>query len=161
MVHVEEEIEFGENIELKNLTEKLVEETCRFVGCDYECDVELLITDEHGIQNINKCTRNIDAPTDVLSFPYIEYSEVGKIPEENLLDFHPETGELLLGQIVICESICKRQAKEYGHRVVRELAFLITHSLLHLFGYDHMEKNDEEKMCKAQEIILENLGYTR
>lgn len=97
------------------------------------------------IHEMNLEQRGIDRPTDVLSFPMIEYEEPGDfsvIDEESAEAFNPESGELMLGDIVISKEKVLSQAEEYGHLPKREYAFLIAHSMLHLFGYDHMvEKN--------------------
>ena len=115
---------------------------------------------------MNREFRQIDRPTDVLSFPMIEYEEAGKFdfleevscPEDC---FHPETGELLLGDIVISAEKVLEQAQEYGHSVKREYAFLIAHSMLHLMGYDHMEPGEAAEMEQKQKEILEGLGIVR
>ena len=93
--------------------------------------------------------RGIDRPTDVLSFPMIEYDAPGDfsvIDEETGDAFTPETGELMLGDIVISKEKVLSQAEEYGHSPKREYAFLIAHSMLHLFGYDHMEEEERAEM---------------
>ena len=108
--------------------------------------------------------RQIDRPTDVLSFPMLEYETPGDFSflEEDGEDcFDPDTGELLLGDIVISADKVMEQAEEYGHSVKREYAFLITHSMLHLMGYDHMMEEDAKEMEYLQEEILKELGIGR
>ena len=133
-------------------------------NCPYETEVSLLLTDNQGIQVYNKETRNIDAPTDVLSFPNVEYDTPGNfdIVEEQELDcFEPDSGELILGDIIISVEKVISQAEEYGHSIKREFSFLVAHSMLHLCGYDHMTPSDEQEMIKKQESILNQLGITR
>lgn len=132
--------------------------------CPYETEVNLLLTDNPGIREFNKETRNIDAPTDVLSFPNVEYDSPGNfdIVESQEADcFDPDSGELILGDIIISVEKMAAQAKEYGHSERREFAFLVAHSMLHLCGYDHMTPDEEQEMKKKQEMILNHLGITR
>lgn len=132
--------------------------------CPYETAVNLLLTDNPGIHEFNKETRNIDAPTDVLSFPNVEYDVPGNfdIVEAQEADcFDPDSGELILGDIIISVDKVAAQAKEYGHSEKREFAFLVAHSMLHLCGYDHMTQDEEQEMIKKQEMILNHLGITR
>lgn len=121
---------------------------------DTECEISVSLVDNNEIQLVNKKFRGIDAPTDVLSFPQLEFT-VGEIPERN------ESGEIILGDIVISIERAEAQAKEYGHSLKRELAFLTAHSMLHLLGYDHMTPEDEEIMCRKQEEILKTAGIGR
>ena len=133
-------------------------------ACPYETQVSLVLTDNEGIHAINKETRDIDRPTDVLSFPNITYQEEGKFDhlEEFGFDcFDPDTGELILGDIIISVDKVIEQAEEYGHSQKREFAFLIAHSMLHLCGYDHMTESEEKIMISKQETILNSLGITR
>lgn len=132
--------------------------------CPYETEVNLLLTDNPGIHEFNKETRNIDAPTDVLSFPNVEYDVPGNfdIVEAQEADcFEPDSGELILGDIIISVDKVAAQAKEYGHSEKREFAFLVAHSMLHLCGYDHMTPDEEQEMIKKQEMILNHLRITR
>lgn len=112
---------------------------------------------------MNREFRQIDAPTDVLSFPMLEYQTPGDFSgfEEEEDSFDPESGELLLGDIVISKDKVLRQAEEYGHSPKREFAFLIAHSMLHLFGYDHMEEDERLVMEQKQREILERVGILR
>ena len=108
--------------------------------------------------------RGIDRPTDVLSFPMIEYDAPGDfsvIDEETGDAFNPETGELMLGDIVISKEKVLSQAEEYGHSPKREYAILIAHSMLHLFGYDHMEEEERAEMEAHQRAIMEKVGIPR
>ena len=134
-----------------------------YVDCPYECEVNLMLTDNETIHAINKEQREIDRPTDVLSFPMAEYEEPADFSkiEEDPMAFDPESGEFLLGDIVISMDKVWEQAENYGHSREREYAFLIAHSMLHLFGYDHMEEEERKDMEKRQEEILTKTKYTR
>ena len=146
------------------LLKKVVEGCLEYEDCPYEAEVSILFTDDDEIRQINQEFREIDKPTDVLSFPSIEYEVPGDFSklEEDVADcFHPETGELLLGDIVISVDRAKLQAQEYGHSIEREVAFLTAHSMFHLFGYDHMEDNDRIVMEEKQNDVLDKLKITR
>ena len=128
-------------------------------------DVELsvVITDNNNIQKINKEFRDKDMPTDVLSFPTLEYDMPGDfshISTDDVYLFNPETKALMFGDIVLSSDKIVEQAKEYGHSILRELSFLVIHSMLHLSGYDHMEE-DGDTMEKLQAKILEDMNITR
>ena len=112
-------------------------------------DVCVLITDAEEIQRLNASYRNIDRVTDVLTFPAWEGDAI----------LCPPDG--YLGDIAICFERAEEQAKEYGHSLERELAFLSVHGALHLLGYDHMQPDDEKKMFTKQDEILNELGYHR
>ena len=132
--------------------------------CPYECEVSVTLTDNEGIHEINMSERSIDSPTDVLSFPMLDFDSPGdlsyveKYPQDY---FNPESGELLLGDIVISLEKVASQAEEYGHSQKREIAFLVAHSCLHLFGYDHIDDREREEMEELQNNILNMKGYTR
>ena len=141
----------------------VIEEALEYEGCPFEAEVNLLLTTDEEIHAMNREFRQIDAPTDVLSFPMLEYQVPGDFSglEEAEDAFNPESGELLLGDIVISKDKVLRQAEEYGHSPKREFAFLIAHSMLHLFGYDHMEEDERLVMEQKQREILEQLGILR
>ena len=150
--------------EFYDIIKDVAEHACDFVKCPYETEVNVLLTDNEGIREINKDNRNIDKPTDVLSFPMLDYNEPAdfSLAEENTYDyFDSESGNLMLGDIVISIDKVYSQAEEYGHSPKREIAFLTAHSMLHLFGYDHMEDDERERMEHLQERILNEKGYTR
>ena len=134
-------------------------------GVDTPCEINVLVTDDEGIRAINNAYRKIDKATDVLSFPMIDYeapADFAFLEDSPVEDyFDPDTGELLLGDIVISVEKVMEQAEKYGHSVKRELAFLVAHSMLHLFGYDHMEPDEAEVMEDKQNQILLNIGITR
>ncbi len=121
-----------------------------------ELDVNVLITTPKSIQTINRENRDVDSVTDVLSFPYFDYEEPGVFDEEI-----SEEEENILGDIIICASKIKEQAKKYGHSQKRELAFLIVHSMLHLIGYDHMEEKDAELMQSEERRFMEIINIKR
>lgn len=133
-------------------------------NCPYESEINVLLTDNEGIHVFNKQYRDIDRPTDVLSFPNLSYEAPSdfETAAENEADcFNPETGELVLGDIIISVDKVKEQAENYGHSEKREFAFLVAHSMLHLCGYDHMEEAEAKQMEEKQEAILSKLGITR
>lgn len=142
------------------LIPRVIDTALDYVQCPYEVEVNVTLTDNEEIHKINREFRQIDRPTDVLSFPMIEYEVPGdftwiEADEDAAQDcFHPETGELLLGDIVISVEKVKEQAQEFGHSLERELGFLVAHSMLHLFGYDHMEEEERLVMERKQEEIL-------
>lgn len=140
-----------------------VAEAALELHCGYEADVFVSIVDEGEIQQLNSESRGIDRPTDVLSFPYIDF-EQGQSLAQAAATAHmlnPETGRLMLGDIVICLDIAKRQADEYGHGLRRELCFLLLHGLLHLLGFDHENDADAERMFGEQDRILSSCGIER
>lgn len=148
----------------QDIVTDIIEASLDFLKCPYECEVNVIFTDHAGIQAINKEYREIDAPTDVLSFPMIEYEVPGEFGfcEDSPLDyFNQDTGELLLGDIILNVDRIAEQAKEYGHTRKREVAFLTAHSMLHLAGYDHIDDSERLHMEKLQEEILTKKGYTR
>lgn len=146
--------------------EKTVEKTILSAldqeGCPYECEVSVLLTDNAGIQEVNREMRGIDRPTDVLSFPSAEYASPADFDGLDDQDvFNPETGEYILGDILISAEKVRSQAAEYGHSEMRELAFLTAHSMLHLMGYDHEDEEERKRMEERQEAVLQRIGITR
>ena len=132
--------------------------------CPYETQVSLILTDNAGIRDVNRECRGVDRETDVLSFPNLDFVREGvfDIDETEEADyFDPDTGELILGDIMISVDKVYEQAEKYGHSVRREFAFLLAHSMLHLCGYDHMEDEERLVMERKQDEILTGLGMTR
>ena len=132
--------------------------------CPYETQVSLILTDNAGIRDVNRECRGVDSETDVLSFPNLDFVREGvfDIDETEEADyFDPDTGELILGDIMISVDKVYEQAEKYGHSVRREFAFLLAHSMLHLCGYDHMEDEERLVMERKQDEILTGLGMTR
>ena len=134
-----------------------------YLNCPYEVCADLLIVDDIAIRTINRDSRGIDDATDVLSFPMNPFSAPGDFsPLADDPDaFDPDTGELLLGDIVISMDHVQRQAEEFGHSPLREFAFLIVHSALHLTGFDHMKEEDRIAMEDAQKNVMQILGISR
>ncbi|MBR5152265.1 MAG: rRNA maturation RNase YbeY [Clostridia bacterium] len=145
--------------QLKRMVKRAVSATLSYMEFRKDVELSVLFTDNPGIQELNALHRNIDRPTDVLSFPMFEYDEDGNIMEE-FADF-TKTGDLCLGDIVLSLERAQEQAEEYGHSFVREVTFLTVHSMLHLLGYDHMTPEDEEEMFGYQREILEQMGVSR
>ncbi len=162
-VYIEEEVEVTLDFDYKKIANDVINCAIDYLKFPFEAEISLTITDEEGIRSINKEFRQIDAPTDVLSFPMIDYPAPGLFDfiENNDDLFNPESGEVILGDIVLCLSRIYSQAKDYGHSILREYAFLIAHSMLHLFGYDHMTDSDAAVMEAKQKEILAMLKITR
>ena len=143
-------------IEVNNLTEEKIKEIdelndytkylLKYMNVD--ASFSIIIIDNEKIHEINKKYRNVDRPTDVISFALEENEDY-------------EVKERVLGDIYISIDKVYEQAKEYGHSIKRELFFLVTHGFLHLLGYDHMKKEDEDIMFPLQEKILEEYGVSR
>lgn len=163
-IRIEYEVEERFLLPYERIIHDVVKATLKHEGCPYEVSLDILITDDQAIREMNREFRGIDAPTDVLSFPMADYespSDFTRLGENKSDYFDPESGELLLGDVVISLDKVKEQAKEYGHSKTRELAFLMVHSMLHLCGYDHMEDEERLEMEKRQEEILLDRGYLR
>ena len=147
----------------KALAEEVIEGALDAMSFPYEAEVSLTIVSDEEIHELNRNFRGIDGSTDVLSFPLLsfgspgDFSEVEKDPD----NFNPDSGEVMLGDIVISVTHVKAQAKEYGHSEKREYSFLIVHSMLHLLGYDHETPEEEEEMRTLQEKILKDLSIPR
>lgn len=156
----EKELDFDYEEVIKNVVEKAIE----IEGCPYETEINVLLTGNEEIHEVNRNFRDIDRPTDVLSFPMVDYNlpaDFSLVDESPECYLNPETDELLLGDIMISVDKVYEQAEEYGHSRKREFAFLIAHSMLHLLGYDHIEDEERMVMEAKQEAILKALGITR
>lgn len=134
-------------------------------GVEYEPEVSLYFVDDPGIRDINLEFRDLDSPTDVLSFPALAYAP-GRVfsesySEAQLTDDLFLGDNLLLGDVVISLERAQRQAVEYGHSLEREILFLFVHSLLHLLGYDHMELTDRERMTDRERYYMTRIGVER
>ena len=136
--------------------EELVEKCARAAleeeQIEDDAEVSVTLVDNERIRELNNEFREIDRETDVLSFP---------LGDENRFETNPDTDAILLGDIVISLEKAQSQAEEYGHSFLREVSFLLTHSLFHLLGYDHMTPDEEKEMFAKQEKVLEKLGITR
>lgn len=148
----------------REIIEKVILAALDYEDCPYEAMVYLLLTDNDSIRAINREHRGLDQPTDVLSFPMHDYqvpADFSRIEETDPDAFHPDSGELMLGDIIISMDKVREQSENYGHSVTRELAFLTAHSMLHLMGYDHMEDEERKVMEAKQEEILNICDYRR
>ena len=164
-IHIEYETELSLGIEVEAIITQVINTALDMYECPYEAEVNVILTDNPSIATINEEYRNLAKPTDVLSFPMIDYETPGdfsiieELPEEECFD--PDSGELLLGDIFLSVEKIIEQAEAYGHSRERELGFLTAHSMLHLFGYDHMEEDERIDMEARQEEILERVGLRR
>lgn len=144
---------------LRSFLKKVIRTALDAEGVDAPCEVDVLVTNETGIHQVNLDMRGVDAPTDVLSFPMFELRP-GDKPSED--DADPATGLVPLGDMCISLERAKAQAKEYGHSNRRELAYLAVHSVLHLLGYDHLDEGPMKAQMRArEEAILSGLGMER
>ena len=136
---------------LKMLMRSSIVTSLAYEGFNNDCQVSLTFTDNEGIRRLNSEYRGIDAPTDVLSFPLIDFEGGDEPPAEE--------SEIMLGDIVISLERAEEQAREFGHSVERETAFLCVHSMLHLLGYDHeTSEEDDRDMRTRQRVIMELMG---
>ncbi len=161
---IENETETELPFDMQDVAERIMEAVMEMEGCPYETCVNLLLTDNEGIRAYNREYRGIDRETDVLSFPNIAFAQAGDFSPAEACEaehFDPDSGELMLGDIVISVDRVQSQAREYGHSELREFAFLTAHSLFHLCGYDHMEEGEAAVMEAKQEAVLEKIGITR
>lgn len=127
----------------------------------FKGEVDITLTDNEGIREINREYREIDSATDVLSFPIEEFSE-GQPPKDVGMDIDPETGRLALGDMIISVERAREQAGEYGHSFDRECAYLTVHSMLHLVGYDHLDEGEQKKrMRHMEETVMTSMGLER
>jgi probable rRNA maturation factor len=161
-VSIEADDKFG--FDLQEVTDLVVREVLNMEKCPYEASVNLLFTNAEEVRKLNAEYRKIDNTTDVLSFPGLHFPAPGDFSdaEQHELDcFDPDSGELLLGDIIINSEKVREQADLFNHSLKREYAFLVAHSMLHLCGYDHMKKEEAEVMEAKQEKVLQNLHITR
>jgi probable rRNA maturation factor len=162
--YVENETDVTYDFDVEQIVEMVAMEVLDTEECPYEAQINVLLTDNEGIREFNKEYRDIDRETDVLSFPNLDFEQPGdfEIDEDMEADyFDPDTGELILGDIIISVDKVEEQAQSYGHSKKREFAFLVAHSMLHLCGYDHMEPEEAAVMEAKQEAALTKLGITR
>ena len=138
---------------VSSIITKCIETTLAAEGITAPCEINVLVTNDRGIHAINKASRDIDRPTDVLSFPMFEL-EAGNPPAdwEDYLD--PETGMCPLGDMCISLERANAQAKEFGHSSRREVGYLTIHSMLHLLGYDHLDEGEMQAQMRAREEAI-------
>ena len=132
---------------------KCVSATLAAEGVNIPCEINVLVTNDSGIQAINKASRNIDKPTDVLSFPMFQL-EAGVLPEDWSEYTDPESGLCPLGDMAISLQRAAEQADAFGHSLRREIGYLTIHSMLHLLGYDHLDEGEQKKMMRKREEEL-------
>ena len=162
--YLENETQESFPFDTEKVAKAVAEKVLETENCPYEVQLNMLITDNEGIREYNRDYRKIDRETDVLSFPNLDFEKAGEfsIEEEREADyFDPDTGELILGDIILSADRVKEQAEQFGHSMRREFAFLTAHSMLHLCGYDHMEPEEAGIMERKQEEVLKALGITR
>ena len=167
-INIEYETDKELKLDYEDIINRVINEAVDYAKCPYEAEVNITLKDNDEIKKINAEYRNIDNPTDVLSFPMLNFAVPGDFDgisdelENDVEDyFNPDSGELMLGDIVVSVEKVVEQAEKYGHSQERELAFLVAHSMMHLFGYDHMEPDEAAVMESKQREILDNLGITR
>ena len=160
---IEYEAEQQLELDYASLANQVADQVLDTEGCPYEVQVNLVLTDNDEIKRVNEEFRGISSATDVLSFPMIPFETPSdfRIVQEDQSFFDLNTGELLLGDIMISVEKVYAQAEEYGHSIQREFSFLIAHSMLHLLGYDHMTPEEAAVMEKKQSETLDALGITR
>ena len=160
---MDHEILFDADVEVpEGLTgrmETVISAALEAEGVDLPCEINVLLTDDEGIHQVNLDMREVDRATDVLSFPEFDLTP-GEVPTDE--DADPGTGLVPLGDMVVSMEHVAAQAREYGHSRQRELAYLVTHSVLHLLGYDHLDEGPQKQQMRArEEAILAELGITR
>ncbi len=149
----------GVDEQLRSFLRKVIQTALDGSGVDVPCEINVLLTNDTGIHRVNVGMRDVDAPTDVLSFPMFDLTPGDKPSEE---DADPATGLAPLGDMCISVERAKLQAEEFGHSVERELAYLAVHSILHLLGYDHLDEGPmKAQMRHREEAIMEALGLPR
>ncbi len=156
-IYIDSELE--EEITCEDLLRKVISTALEAQGVSLPCEVNVMLTNDAGIQKVNQSMRGVDKPTDVLSFPMFDMP-AGSLPTIGWSD--PDTGLIPLGDMCISLERAKAQAEEFGHSVERELSYLVVHSVLHLLGYDHMDEGPQKAQMRArEEAILGQLGITR
>ena len=141
---------------------KCIQETLNAEGVNVRCEINVLVTDDAGIQIINRESRQLDKPTDVLSFPMFDF-EAGNPPADWTEYVDPESGLVPLGDMCISLERAVAQAQEFGHSARREVGYLTIHSMLHLLGYDHLDEGPQKKQMRGREeaIATSIPGMTR
>ena len=148
---------------LEKLINNLIKTAMKYGGVKIsKTKVAISFVDSVEIKQLNKKFRNIDKETDVLSFPTLKITPGVKIKKQDyIFDIDPRTKELFLGDIIICEDVARKNAKEYNHSFERELCYLIVHGFLHLLGYDHLQEEDKTVMRAYEEAVLRKYHITR
>ena len=136
-----------------SIIQKCVEAVLAEEGVPVPCEINVFVTNDKGIRAINSASRNIDKPTDVLSFPMFQLTP-GELPEDWTEYLDPETQMCPLGDMAISLERAITQAKEFGHSVKREVGYLTIHSMLHLLGYDHLDEAEMKRQMRAREEAI-------
>lgn len=163
-IYFENCIEKNISFNFEEIGTRIVKYVLEKFECPYEITVSVYLVDEEEIRTLNRENRDIDKVTDVLSFPNIPFEKQAdfSIIADSVCDYKdPENDDIILGDVVICVKRMEEQAVSYGHSTIREYGFLLTHSLLHLLGYDHIEDEERIVMEKLQSQILDELNITR
>ena len=142
-----------ERFTIGSIIKKCIHETLAAEGIGVPCEINVLVTDDAGIHIINKTSRDIDSPTDVLSFPMFQL-EPGNPPTDWVDYQDPATGLVPLGDMCISLERAKAQAAEFGHSVRREVGYLTIHSMLHLLGYDHLDEGPMKAQMRGREEVI-------
>lgn len=151
--------EVEETGDVEKLLDRVIPAALDAQGVDVPCEVDVLLTDDDGIQAVNRQMRGVDKPTDVLSFPMFALTPGDK---PSGADADPATGLVPLGDMCISLERARAQGEEYGHGLEREVAYLAVHSVLHLLGYDHLDEGPmKAQMRQREEAILARLGMAR
>lgn len=132
---------------------KCIQETLNAENVNVRCEINVLVTDDAGIQVINKESRGLDKPTDVLSFPMFQL-EAGNPPADWMEYMDPESGLVPLGDMCISLERAVAQAQEFGHSTRREVGYLTIHSMLHLLGYDHLDEGEQKRQMRGREEAI-------
>lgn len=163
-IYFENESGYEFDFPVQEQLEKLISFVTEYVKFPYEPEVSVTMVTKEEIHRINEEFRQVDRPTDVLSFPMMEYDRPADFEGNaflSTLSVNPETEEVTLGDIVLCAEVIRDQAEEYGHSRLREFSFLTVHSMLHLFGYDHIEEEERLEMEEEQRKIMDVLAIYR
>lgn len=149
------------NLGMRLHVRRCIQKALVFQGVDIPCEINVLVTDNKGIREINQRSRKVDKPTDVLSFPMLELTP-GELPKDWEPFVQPENGRVLLGDMVLSLERAAEQAEEYGHGLKREIGYLVVHSVLHLLGYDHLDEGTmKRQMRRQEETIMAQLLLSR
>lgn len=138
---------------IKSIIRKCIQTTLDAERISVPCEINVLVTDDAGIQIINRTSRNLDKATDVLSFPMFQL-EPGNPPTDWVEYQDPATGLVPLGDMCISLERATAQAAEFGHSVRREIGYLTIHSMLHLLGYDHLDEGEQKKQMRSREEAI-------
>lgn len=163
-VYFEDEVLLSFDFDVKKQLNTVISFVTDYVRCPYDVEVSVTMVDKAAICGVNEEFRGVQRETDVLSFPMMEYDAPADFDGpsfRNSMTVSPETGELMLGDIMLCSEVIREQAEEYGHSELREFSFLVVHSMLHLFGYDHIVEQDRLQMEEEQRKIMNTLGISR